>query len=80
MSESTYYDDKVYLPKGVREKLGLADGDVLRIEVVTEGVATMSVVRKCRKADLARELLRNPPKLGRIKGSLSREEIYEDIT
>jgi len=80
MAETTYYEDKVYLPKGVREKLGLVDGDVLHIEVVEKGVATLSVVRGCRKAKIAREMLKNPPNLGRIKGRLSREEIYEDTT
>ena len=81
MSETTtYYEDKVYLPKGVREKLGLIDGDVLHIEVVEKGVAKLSVVRRCRKATLAREMLKNPPNLGRIKGRLLGEEIYEDIT
>ena len=70
MAETTYYEDKVYLPKGVREKLGLIDGDVLHIEVVEKGVAKLSVVRGCRKAKLAREMLENPPNLGRIKGRL----------
>ncbi len=79
LAETTYYEDKVYLPRSVREKLGLVDGDVLQIEVVAKGVAKMSVVRGCRKAKKARELLENPPSLG-IKGRISREEIYEDIT
>ena len=38
MVETTYYEDKVYLPRQVREKLGLVDGDVLHIEVVEKGV------------------------------------------
>ena len=37
MTETTYYEDKVYLPRDVREKLGLIDGDVLHIEVVERG-------------------------------------------
>jgi len=79
MAETTYYKDKVYVPKGIKEKLGLVNGDVLRIEVVAKGVAKMSVVRGCRKAKLVRKLLENPPSLG-IKGRITREEIYEDIT
>lgn len=79
MSETTYYKDKVYLPREVREELGLVDGDVLHIEVVAKGVAKMSIVRGCRKAKKARELLENPPNLG-IKGRISREDIYEGIT
>jgi bifunctional DNA-binding transcriptional regulator/antitoxin component of YhaV-PrlF toxin-antitoxin module len=80
MAETTYYEDKVYLPRDVREKLGLVDGDVLRIEVVEKGVARLSVVRGRRAAKRALEKLDNPPDLGAVKGRLSREEIYEDIT
>jgi len=80
VAETTYYEDKVYLPREVREKLGLVDGDVLHIEVVERGVARLSVVRRCGAAKRALEKLDNPPDLGTVKGRLSREEIYEDIT
>jgi bifunctional DNA-binding transcriptional regulator/antitoxin component of YhaV-PrlF toxin-antitoxin module len=80
VAETTYYEDKVYLPRQVREKLGLVDGDVLHIEVVERGVARLSVVRRCGAAKRALEKLDNPPDLGAVKGRLSREEIYEDIT
>ena len=80
MAETTYYEDKVYLPREVREKLGLVDGDVLHIEVVEKGVAKLSVVRGCRATKKALEKLDDPPNLGKVKGKLSREEIYEDIT
>jgi bifunctional DNA-binding transcriptional regulator/antitoxin component of YhaV-PrlF toxin-antitoxin module len=78
--ETTYYEDKVYLPREVREKLGLVDGDVLHIEVVEKGVAKLSIVRGCQATKRALEKLDNPPNLGAVKGRLSREEIYEDIT
>jgi AbrB family looped-hinge helix DNA binding protein len=80
MSETTYYQDKVYLPREVREKLGLIEGDVLHIEVVEEGVAKMIVLRRCGAAKRALAKLDNPPNMGAIKGKLSRENIYEDIT
>jgi bifunctional DNA-binding transcriptional regulator/antitoxin component of YhaV-PrlF toxin-antitoxin module len=80
VTETTYYKDKVYLPREVQEKLGLVDGDVLRIEVVEKGVAKLSIVHGCRTAKKALEKLDNPPDLGKVKGKLSREEIYEDIT
>ena len=80
LAETTYYGDKVYLPREIREKLGLVDGDVLHIEVVERGVATLSVLRGCRAAKRALEKLEDPPDLGAVKGRLSREEIYEDIT
>lgn len=80
VAETTYYEDKVYLPREVREKLGLVDGDVLHIEVVEKGVAKLSVVRGCRATKKALAKLDDPPNLGKVKGKLSREEIYEDIT
>jgi bifunctional DNA-binding transcriptional regulator/antitoxin component of YhaV-PrlF toxin-antitoxin module len=80
LTETTYYEDKVYLPREVREKMGLVDGDVLHIEVVEKGTAKLSVVRRCEAAKRALKKLDNPPDMGAIKGKLSREEIYEDIT
>jgi len=80
MTETTYYEDKVYLPREVKEKLGLIEGDVLHIEVVEKGVAKISVVRRRGAAKRALEKLDNPPDMGAIKGKLSREDIYEDIT
>jgi len=80
MAETTYYKDKVYLPRKVREKLGLVDGDVLHIEVVNRGVVRLIVVRGSDAGKRVLERLNNPPNLGRLKGRLTREEIYEDIT
>lgn len=79
VAETTYYGDKVYLPREVREKLGLVDGDVLYIDVVEKGVAKLSLVRGCLATKKVLEKLEDPPNLGAIKGRLSREEIYEDI-
>ena len=45
LTETTYYKDKVYLPREVREELGLVEGDVLHIEVVEKGVAKLSIAR-----------------------------------
>ena len=80
LTETTYYKDKVYLPRDVQERLGIVDGDVLRIEVIEKGVARLSIAPGCRRAKKALEKLDNPPDLGNVKGRLSREEIYEDIT
>jgi bifunctional DNA-binding transcriptional regulator/antitoxin component of YhaV-PrlF toxin-antitoxin module len=79
MVETTYYEDKVYLPREIREKLGLVEGDVLRIEVVKKGVAKLSAVRGCSATKKAIAKLNDPPNLGKMK-KLSREEVYEDIT
>ncbi len=80
MAETTFYKNKVYLPREVQEKLGLAEGDVLRIEVVEKGVAKLEVARSCDASARILKRLKNPPDLGRVKGKLGREEIYEDIT
>ena len=57
MTETTYYEDKVHLPRRVREKMGLVDGDVLHIEVIERGVAKLSVARRCGAAKRALEKL-----------------------
>ena len=80
LTETTFYKDKIYLPREIQERLGLAEGDTLRIEVVEKGVAKLEVTRSCNAANRILERLKTPPDMGRIKGKLSREEIYEDIT
>ena len=61
MAETTYYEDKVYLPHEVREKLGLVDSDVLRIDVVEKGVARLSIVHGCVAAKKVLDELDDPP-------------------
>ena len=80
LAETTYYKDKVYLPREVQEKLGLVDGDKLYIEVLGRGVARLVVVRGSDAGKRVLERLDNPPNLGKLMGRITREEIYEDIT
>lgn len=80
MAETTYYKDKVYLPREVQEKLGLVDGDRLYIEVLERGVARLVVVRRSGAGKRVLERLDNPPNLGKLRGRITREEIYENIT
>ena len=80
MSETTFYKDKIYLPREIQERLGLTEGDILRIEIVEKGVAKLEVTRSCNASARILERLQNPPDMGRVKGKLSREEIYEDVT
>ena len=80
MAETTYYKDKVYLPREVKEKLGLVDGDRVYIEVTGRGIARLIVMRGSDAAKNILERLDNPPNLGELKGRITREEIYEDIT
>lgn len=80
MAETTYYKDKVYLPREVKKKLGLVDGDRVYIEVMGRGVARLVVMRASDAAKNILERLDNPPDLGELRGRITREEIYEDIT
>jgi len=80
MAETTYYKDKVYLPREVQESLGLVDGDRLYIEVLGRGVARLVVVRRSDATKRVLERLDNPPNLGKLRGRITREAIYEDIT
>ena len=79
LPESTYQKDKLYIPREIREKMGLADGDKLEIEVVGRGEARIRVVRRKGATERLIEWLDNPPMLGEVKGSLRRRDIYEDI-
>lgn len=79
MAETTYHKDKMYVPREIKEKLDLADGDKLEIEVVGRGEARIRVVRRKGATERLIEWLDNPPMLGEVKGSLRRRDIYEDI-
>jgi hypothetical protein len=76
---TTYYKDKIYLPREVEEELGLVDDDRLYIEFLDEGVARLVVVRRNDVAERILDRLNNPPNLGEMMGQIRREEIYEDI-
>ena len=80
MTETTFYKDKIYLPREIQKRLGLSEGAILRIEVIEKGIAKLEVTRSCNAATRILERLKTPPNMGRIKGKLSREEIYQDIT
>ena len=80
LAEATYHRDKVYVPREVQEKLGLVDGDVLQVEVVGRGEVRLRVVRGGDATRRVREKLNNPPNLGKLKGRLTRDMIYEDTT
>jgi len=56
------------------------DGDRLYIEVLGRNVTRLVVVRRTDAAKRIIERLDNPPNLGRLRGRITREEIYEDVT
>jgi len=78
VTETTFHENQLYLPKRVREEMGLVDGDVLHIEVIRQGEAKLRVVRTIRADERILKRLEAPPNLGKVKGKLSREEIYEN--
>lgn len=78
MVETTYHKDKVYVPRDVQEKLGLKEGDRIHIEVVDSGEARLRVVGSAEASKRILERLKDPPKLGRVLGGLTRRDIYED--
>jgi bifunctional DNA-binding transcriptional regulator/antitoxin component of YhaV-PrlF toxin-antitoxin module len=77
--ETTFHKDKVYLPKEVKESLGLSEGDRLQVDIVGRDEARIRVVRSSEASKRIIEMLDNPPDLGEIKERLTRREIYEDV-
>jgi len=79
LHETTYHKDKIYIPREVKERLRLKDGDRLTIEVTDSDEARIKIVENDRATQELLELLENPPRMGKIKGRLTRREIYEDV-
>jgi bifunctional DNA-binding transcriptional regulator/antitoxin component of YhaV-PrlF toxin-antitoxin module len=66
------------VPREIKEKMGLTDGDKLQIEVVGKDEARISVVRRKGATERLIEWLDDPPIRGMLKGTLRRRDIYED--
>ncbi len=79
MSETRYYKDKIYIPRNIREKLMLTDGDIIRFEITADGGVKLIVLSASEATDRILYRLNHPPDLGKISGTLRRTEIYEDI-
>jgi bifunctional DNA-binding transcriptional regulator/antitoxin component of YhaV-PrlF toxin-antitoxin module len=80
MAETTYYKNKIYIPRAVRESLGLVDGDKLYIKVLDKGIAQLILIRGSEAGRRVLERINNPPNLGKLRGRITRREIYENIT
>jgi AbrB family looped-hinge helix DNA binding protein len=78
MNEARYYKDKIYVPKEIREKLRLRDGDIIRFHLTDDGVKLI-LLKSTEATNRILERIDDPPNLGKIKGTLRREEIYEDV-
>lgn len=70
-----YHSAKVYIPKKVREALGLEEGDEIEFSIVNEQEARIIV----KKLDADKKLLEWPDRPLGIKGKLTREEIYASL-
>ena len=80
MAETTYYKNKVYIPRAVRESLGLVDGDKLYIKVLDKGVAQLISIRGSEAGKRILEKINNPTNLGKLRERITRKDIYENIT
>ena len=78
MKETRYHNDKIYIPREVKEKMGLRNGDRVTIEVTNQNEARIKVTERDEATKRLLESLKSPPSLGKIKGTLTRREIYED--
>lgn len=76
-TKAKYHSTKIYIPRDVREMLGLEEGDEIEFSIVDEHEARI-LVKKVDADQKLLELLKRPRVLG-IKGKLTREEIYADI-
>ncbi len=78
-AETTYHRDKIYIPREVRERLRLRDGDRIWIEILNDDEARLVIVQRVEASKRLLRRLRSPPDLGRILRELRREALYEDI-
>lgn len=76
-TKARYHSAKIYVPKDVRETLGLREGDEIEFSVIDEHEAKI-VVKKADADQKLLELLKRPKKLG-VKGKITRGEIYDFI-
>jgi len=77
LKETRYHNDKIYIPREVKEKMGLRNGDRVTIEVTNQNEARIKVAERDEAPQRLLETLKSPPSLGKIKGTLTRREIYE---
>jgi AbrB family looped-hinge helix DNA binding protein len=78
LTETTYHEKKIYIPSEVREKIGLKEGEKLKVTVMDRKSFKVELQRKLPEEELI-EALENPPEVGVPEG-LTRRKIYEDIS
>ena len=77
MTETTYHENKLYIPAEIREKLGLKPGEKLNVEIIDRKSFRVELQRRLPEEELT-EALENPPEIG-VPDALTRREIYEDV-
>lgn len=73
-TKGKFHSDKIYVPKDVRDILGLEEGAEVEFIVAERGEVVMKVLKTDADRKLL-EMLARPRNLG-VKGRLTREEIY----
>ena len=76
MAETTYHENKIYVPADVREKLGLRPGEKLNIVLLDRRSFKVELQRRLPEEELEEEL-KSPPKVG-VPERLTRRQIYDD--
>jgi AbrB family looped-hinge helix DNA binding protein len=77
LAETTYHENKIYVPADVREKLGLKPGEKLNIVLLDRRSFKVELQRRLPEEELEEELM-DPQKVG-VPEKLTRREIYDDI-
>lgn len=78
MAKATYHRRKLYVPKEVEERLGLADGDQAEIRVLDDRSFSVMLKRKTSPEErIARRALEHPLTF-QVKSRLKRKDYYED--
>ena len=75
--ETTYYKDKLYVPKEIRERMRLMDGDRLLIDVISKDEARIRIMIRMGATKRLIEWLEHPPIKGKVEGTLRRKDFYD---
>lgn len=77
MVETTYHKRKIYVPAGVREKIGLREGDKLAVVLLDRKSFKVELKRKTADEQIL-EALDNAREIG-VPAGLTRREIYGNL-
>jgi len=76
MAIATFHHSKLYIPRNIREKLGLRDGMKIEVTVTGEASFTAVVVRDTTPERSYIEGVLKAPLSSRPKGGFKRGELY----